>query len=124
MRRLKVSRNKPRLPRFSPQAVLSTQPKTNVISTGARDGLIVRCAVERSLYFVFALVVVSIAKALLWVSPGMPCTPSLLQQPLSTGGQCLPPSPKLFHKKSCQATNHLPPSNQTRSIDVAISPSV
>src|SRR5258708_6560816 len=31
----------------------------NVISTGATDGLIVRCAVERSLYFVFVLVLVS-----------------------------------------------------------------
>src|SRR5260370_40816513 len=99
MRRLKVSRNKPRLPRFSPQAVLSTQPKTNVISTGARDGLIVRCAVERSLYFVFALVVASMAKALLWVSPGIPCTPSVLQQPLHWGN-AFPPQPKLFHKKS------------------------
>src|SRR5260370_25755030 len=36
-----------------------TQPKTNVISTEATDGLTVRCAVERSLYFVFVLALVS-----------------------------------------------------------------
>ena len=32
--------------------------QTNVISTGATDGLIVRCAVERSLYFAFLLLFV------------------------------------------------------------------
>src|SRR6266851_1102964 len=48
-----------------------TQPRTNVISTGATDGLIVRCAVERSLYFVFVLVVVSrYAKAFTLGFPG------------------------------------------------------
>jgi hypothetical protein len=33
-------------------------PKANVISTEATDSLIVRCAVERSLYFALAVAVV------------------------------------------------------------------
>src|SRR5258708_38424442 len=42
-----------------PLPVLFTQPKTNVISTGATDGLIVRCGSGEIPVFVFVLVVAS-----------------------------------------------------------------
>jgi hypothetical protein len=80
-----------------PLPISPTQPKTNVISPEATDGLIVRCAVERSLYFVFALPLpfcchpVGIGFVLLSLFVPLPTIVT-------------PPSPP--HKKSCQAPKH------------------
>ncbi len=52
----RFSTHSPSQPRSPCRCLFSlTQPKTNVISTGATDGCIVRCEVERSLYFVVVL---------------------------------------------------------------------
>ena len=48
----------PRISSLLLPLLVVSNPQTNVISTEATDGSIVRCAVERSLYFVFVLAVV------------------------------------------------------------------